>query len=438
MNLTGQRLGKYELVKRLGKGGMAEVYQALQPGVERLVAIKVLHPHLSDDEDFVKRFSREAKGIGMLDHPNIVRVIDIGIEADDHYIVLDYVSGGTLREYIEKNGLLPPVEALKIAAQLANAVEYAHQQGIIHRDIKPDNIMFTDDSKRSVVLTDFGLAHLEDATNITVQGMVIGTAAYISPEVLEGRGADERSDIYSLGIVLYEMLTGTTPYRASSPYGMMLKQIHDPLPPPREKNPDLPDQLERLVLKALEKETHQRFQSAQEFYKAIKQTLKELSGGSQYVASSTIHPSLMKKEASPRKRSWPNLKIKENVNWRPFAAVGGGVFLAALVTLIVLLLIPYMNNDQPSDSKQETELEITPTTESKIRDLNPTVAVNHRSITPVDGESIGVLRFADNEAVQAGDITLQIDQVTLPPEGSHYELWLVRVNADVQFGRVAC
>ena len=195
MDLTGQKLGQYELEKRLGRGGMAEVYLAFQSGVERYVALKVLHPHLADDDEFLERFSTEARSAGRLNHPNIVRVIEYDRDREDHYLVLDYVPGGTLREYLEKKGILAPVEALHIMTQLTNAVAYAHQQGIIHRDIKPDNILFTDETARQVMLTDFGLARLHDGPNITMEGTVIGTAGYVSHEVMNGEMEDESEDI---------------------------------------------------------------------------------------------------------------------------------------------------------------------------------------------------------------------------------------------------
>ena len=169
--LKGKKLGKYQLIERLGKGGMAEVWKASQPGVERFVAIKLMHRHLADEPHFVERFRREATGIGQLQHHHIVRVIDFELEGHEHYIVMDYIPGGTLREYLLQNRILPPAEALHIAAQVANALAYAHQAGMIHRDIKPGNIMFTDDSCSSVVLTDFGVARvLNNGMTMTMTG----------------------------------------------------------------------------------------------------------------------------------------------------------------------------------------------------------------------------------------------------------------------------
>ena len=276
--LKGHKLGKYELVERLGKGGMAEVWKAFQPRLERFVAIKLMHKHLADEANFVERFRREARGIGQLQHNNIVRLIDFEFEGDEHYMVMDYIEGGTLQEYLSQNRILAPTEALRIVEQLADALAYAHQSRMVHRDIKPGNIMFTDDSCSSVVLTDFGVARvLNNGMTMTMTGAMLGTPAYMSPEALRSEKVDERADIYSLGVVLYEMLTGRTPYMADTPYKMIIKQLREPHPSPREINPDLPEVVEQLVLKALAKETNERYQNAYTFHEAIQETLAALS-----------------------------------------------------------------------------------------------------------------------------------------------------------------
>ena len=292
-NLNGRKLGKYELIERLGRGGAAEVYKAFQPGIERFVAIKVLHSHLIDSADFVARFRREARAIGRLQHPNIVRVIDFDLEepgeqvSGDHsnsgdekfyYMVMDHIAGGTLSEYLKakhKNGQAVSVEeALRIGAQLAHALAHAHAQGMIHRDIKPGNIMFTDEERTQSVLTDFGLAHLRDTIDprLTTSGALIGTPTYMSPEAVCGEVCDARSDLYSLGVVLYEMVTGKPPYMADTPYSMMMKQAKEPLPLPSSINPALPVAVEQLLLKILSKEPADRHKSATEFAIAIQET----------------------------------------------------------------------------------------------------------------------------------------------------------------------
>lgn len=270
-NRLNRKLGKYELVERLGQGGMAEVYKAFQPGVERFVATKLLHSHRVGSPDFVARFRREAQAIGRLQHPNIVRIIDFAEEDEVDYLVMDYVAGGTLRDYLKTHPQPPLPTALAIVLQLADALTHAHQQGLIHRDIKPDNIMFTDTTYTQVVLTDFGLARLlDDCENkLTLSGAMIGTPTYMSPEAVRGETCDARSDLYSLGVVLYEMVTGRPPYTAKTPYSMMLQQANEPLPLPRTLTPNLPPIVEQLLLRVLAKDPAKRFPSASEFARAL-------------------------------------------------------------------------------------------------------------------------------------------------------------------------
>lgn len=268
-DLAGKRLGKYEIRERLGRGGMADVYKAYQPGMNRFVAVKVMHSHLSDSADFIERFKREAQNVGQLRHPHILNVIDFDAEDDLYYMVMEFIKGDTLKAYITEQGSLPPPEAVRITAQIADALDYAHQYGMIHRDIKPANIMFTDTTRRQAVLTDFGIARLLDASGLTMSGAAVGTPAYMSPEGGKGEKVDERSDIYSMGIVLYEMLTGIIPFNADTPYAIILKHIQEPLPDLRHYQQALPDPLERLIFKALAKNPNDRYQTAGELHQAL-------------------------------------------------------------------------------------------------------------------------------------------------------------------------
>ena len=238
-DLTGTTLGKYQVIERLGRGGMADVYRAFQPGMERIVALKVMHGHLAQDPNFITRFKREAQSVGTLRHPNIVQVIDFDVQDDEYYMVMEYIQGETLKAVLQRRGPLPIGETLSVIGKLADAVAYAHGEGMIHRDIKPANVMFT--KAGNPILTDFGIARIMDASGITVSGAFIGTPAYISPEAGRGEKVDERADIYSLGIVIYEMLTGTVPYDADTPYAVIMKHISAPLPPLRQIVAGLPD-----------------------------------------------------------------------------------------------------------------------------------------------------------------------------------------------------
>lgn len=223
-NLMGQKLGKYELTARLGRGGMAEVYKAYQPGLDRFVAIKVIGGSFADMPEFLTRFKREARSIAQLRHAHIVQVFDFDAEEDLYYMVMEYIPGGTLHQRIQRRGALPVPDVLRIAIALSDALDYAHQRGMIHRDIKPANVMFTDDGYAHPVLTDFGIARILGETALTTSGF-IGTPGYISPEVGRGERVDERTDIYSMGVMLYEMVTGRMPFYGDTPYAVIMKHV---------------------------------------------------------------------------------------------------------------------------------------------------------------------------------------------------------------------
>jgi len=230
-DMTGRTLGKYRLTERLGRGGMAEVYRAYQPSLEREVAIKVMHGYLAEDEGFVGRFKREARAVATLRHPHIVQVYDFDIEDDTYYMVMEYIGGETLKARLKRFNAqgkrMPLEEVVRIFRALCDALDYAHAQGRIHRDIKPANIMF--DGER-LVLTDFGIASIVGGTRYTATGAMIGTPAYMSPEQGQGEPGDVRSDVYALGVILYEMVAGRVPYDADTPLAIVLKLAGRPLP----------------------------------------------------------------------------------------------------------------------------------------------------------------------------------------------------------------
>lgn len=272
-DLTGQTLGKYQLVDRLGRGGMADVYKGYQPGLDRYVAVKVMHPHLSEDPNFITRFRREAKSVAELHHANIVQVFDFDVQGENYYMVMEYIEGGqTLKQRLQdqaSHGTRLPIEqTLDIVAKLADALAYAHNLGMIHRDIKPANVLVA--TLDRPVLSDFGIARLLNETGLTSSGALIGTPAYMSPEQGRGERIDGRSDIYSLGIVLYEMLTGQPPYDADTPYAIILKHINDPLTPPHLLIDPMPEVVERIVLKCLAKNPDDRFASMAELRDALR------------------------------------------------------------------------------------------------------------------------------------------------------------------------
>jgi serine/threonine protein kinase len=272
-DLCGSRIGPYTLHGRLGHGAMAQVYRAADPSGQE-VAVKALHPHLTDDAGFIDRFRREAEAASALEHPNIARVLDHGCEDGCHYLVMELIEGPSLRAWLdERDQPLAPVEAVTLAAALADIVAYAHSQGVVHRDLKPSNVLLRGGQLETPVLTDFGVARMVDATVATAADATLGTPAYMAPEQGQGQSGDGRSDIYALGVILYELAVGRPPFEADSPYALILRHIHTPPPPPRTLRPDLPPALEAVILRALEKDPASRYPSAAAFAAALRQSL---------------------------------------------------------------------------------------------------------------------------------------------------------------------
>jgi serine/threonine protein kinase len=267
-NLTGRQLGPYQVVAPLGEGGMASVYRAYQPSMEREVAIKILPRQYSQSPEYLARFKQEARLLARLQHPHVLPVFDFG-ESDGYtYITMPLVAGGTLKDLMTSKPM--PIErAATIVSQVGDALDYAHASGLVHRDIKPSNVLI--DERGNALLMDFGIARMVEATTrLTQVGGVVGTPIYMSPEQSAGKSIDTRSDIYSLGIVLFELLTGHVPYNAETPLAVMFKHVNDPLPMPRSLNAALSDALEKVLLKALAKQPGDRFQTMSEFVSALR------------------------------------------------------------------------------------------------------------------------------------------------------------------------
>ena len=271
-DLTGTTLGKYRLIEKLGQGGMAQVYKAYQPDLDRYVAVKILHPQLTGDEEFAARFRREARAIAALEHPHSVRVYDFDTDHDLAFIVMEYLAGTSLKARLRELGCrdeyMDLAEVGRIIGALADALDYAHAHGVIHRDIKPANVLITADGRP--VLTDFGIARMIDATIITGSNGTLGTPAYMSPEQGKGERGDVRSDLYALGVMLYQLCTNHLPFDADTPYAIILKHLTSPLPPPRSLRPHLPEAIERVILKALAKNPDDRYQTAREMGSAVR------------------------------------------------------------------------------------------------------------------------------------------------------------------------
>lgn len=266
--------GRYEIIERVGGGGMAFVYRARDVLLNRTVAIKVLSPHYTSDEDFVRKFRREAQAAASLSNPNIVGIFDVGQDGDIYYIVMEFIEGRTLKQVITENGPLPVGTALQIGKQIAEALRSAHKHGVIHRDIKPHNIMITGDGH--VKVTDFGIARATTSSTLTNSGAMIGSVHYISPEQARGGFTGERSDIYSFGVVLYEMLVGDVPFAGESMFSIALKHLQEPVTPLRQIDAGIPTEVDRIVLKAMAKDQASRYQTADELLQDLNAVLREV------------------------------------------------------------------------------------------------------------------------------------------------------------------
>ena len=269
MIVKGQKISdRYEIKKLIGEGGMANVYLGYDTILERDVAIKVLRGDLADDEKFVRRFRREAQSASLLNHPNIVQIYDVGEDDGNFYIVMEYIKGQTLKQIIKKRGHLSLAETIDIMSQLTDGLSHAHESYIIHRDIKPQNIMVLDDGM--VKITDFGIAMAVNASDLTQTNSVMGSVHYLPPEQASGRGSTIKSDIYSLGIVMYEMLMGVMPFRGETAVEIAMKQLKDPIPSMRKERDDIPQSVENIILKATAKNPKNRYNNVKELYEDLK------------------------------------------------------------------------------------------------------------------------------------------------------------------------
>ncbi len=306
--LTGRYLGKYAIQTEIGRGGMGIVYKGFDTVLQRPVAVKVLPPALAVDQDFVRRFQREAILAARLHHPNIVIVHDVGEQEGIHYIVMDFLSGQTLDAWMQQQGPMPPVQANPVVQQIASALDYAHDQGIIHRDIKPSNIMLG--ANGHVTLMDFGLVRATEGTGVTRSGILIGTPEYMAPEQVMGQPADQRTDVYAFGVVVYQLLTGQVPFPRTTPPAIFHAHVYESPPLPHSLRPDLTPAIETVVLKALAKQPAQRYAQAGALAADFATALEVKTPGAALavvtpVAAATAAPATVSPSPLPRRAGTP-------------------------------------------------------------------------------------------------------------------------------------
>ena len=269
--------GRYEVLKRVGSGGMADVYMAKDHKLNRNVAVKVLKSEYVEDEKFLKKFETEAQAVARLSHPHIVNIYDVGMEDGINYIVMELAEGITLKEYIRKKGYLSPKETVEISTQIASAISHAHKNHIIHRDIKPQNILVSDTG--IIKVTDFGIAKATSSNTVTSTATAMGSVHYISPEQAKGRFCDEKSDIYSLGITMYEMVTGHVPFDHENGVTIALMHLQNEITPPSQIRDGIPDSLEKIILKCTMKKPEERYQTADDLIADLRLVFEDTSGG---------------------------------------------------------------------------------------------------------------------------------------------------------------
>jgi serine/threonine-protein kinase len=322
---------RYELEELVGTGGMSSVFRAHDRLLDRKVALKVLHQHYSNDDDYVERFKHEARSAAGLSHPNIVTVIDRGEHGGRQFIVFEYVEGETLKRLIERRGPAPVPDALELGIQIARGLAFAHQRGLIHRDVKPQNVLLNGDGRAKV--TDFGIARSMNVKHgMTQTGTVLGTSDYIAPEQAQGQRVDEHSDVYSLGVVLYELLTSEVPFPGENFVAVAMRHINEEPPPVRDKRPDVSPRLDEAIRRAMAKQPEDRFPTMDAFCAELEACLAELqAAGTQLVRPVVARP---RRQHRPRFSPWP--------------LVAALVVLAAAVAVGAVLVLRNNGNGTPS------------------------------------------------------------------------------------------
>ncbi len=432
-SLVGRKLGKYMIVEMVGRGGMATVYKGLQPEVDRFVAIKVLPPHPGQDSANIERFRQEARTIARLQHPHIVPLYDYGSEGDILFLVTPFIDGGTLNERIRR-GALPTGEVERLITQVGGALDYAHRQGVVHRDIKPDNILI--DREGHALLGDFGIAKMLETTTpgITGTGGLIGTPAYMSPEQAQGLPVDGRSDIYSLGVVVFEMLTGRQPYRDETAMQVVMKHINAPPPTLSEVAENASPEMDEVLRTGMAKKPDSRYETAADFVAAFhaaavgQEPLKTIALSPEQAAvvlaskstpspkptaalpGMTDHDSTFPQSATPTPSQ--TIVVKQGGLSNPLVLLGGFAIIAVLVVVVTQIL------SQPQNSVTETPAVAT--------SVQAGVTATRPPFTPraTARPSSGNAFFSSSNA--PGDsVNLRVDNLPAPRDNQRLMAWLV-------------
>lgn len=458
----GQTLnGRYHIEELLGQGGMSSVYKASDPNLKRVVAIKLIHQHLANDPSFIQRFKEEATAVASLRHSNIVQVFDFNADQDVTYMVLEFIPGETLQDHLQRlasqKRFMPVDQAVKITMELCDALSYAHQRGMIHRDIKPANIML--DVYGHAILMDFGIVKIVGGTQHTATGAVMGTARYMSPELIRSEPADPRADIYSLGVTLYEMLSGKPPFDANSAMTLMMMHLNDPVPDPRNLRQDLPPALVTILKRCLAKDRQQRYAQASDLANDLKQVMANLETGQNlsptpvtvlpadrtqaYQTSqdaATLYQPPVRNPSPPAGYGVPPaIPAGTPVSYQPDAqpekkklatgwwlAIGGAVvlFLAALIVVIFLVLTrptSVTNTDQPATQAANALIVAAPT-----EVLVPTASATQTEIAGFSATLTANAIIRDTPIVAPSATPVPTD---LPTATATYPPLYVRINA---------
>lgn len=402
--------GRYKIEAMLGQGGMSAVYKATDPNLRRVVAIKLIHPHLSSDVSFVQRFESEAAAVASLRHPNIVQVYDFNHDNGIYYMVLEFIAGETLQDrmkrLVENGRQLTLEETLKFAGNIADAVGYANERGIVHRDIKPANIML--DIQGQAILMDFGIVKIMGGESHTTTGALVGTARYMSPEIIRGDASDHRADIYSLGVTLFEMLSGRTPFVSDSAMTLMMMHLNDPVPDVRNFRSDAPAEIKRILEKCLAKEREDRYQSGAELSKdlrnaldkkSISQTLKmEKKKETPPPAATMIVPSSPVSQSpssyTPPPPTYATSSTGQAIaprknNWGLWIGIGIALFFCFIASLICVSNGEFSFGDSPTDEPTLQIIDVTNTPLVVATEIPAETATLEPTATP-EGPYVGI------------------------------------------------